>query len=78
MKSFTYFFIVEDKVYRMVRNNTTPWYQSINDVHYKADTIILMTDTGRGKTIKDRKPVSKQKYYTKKEMVMLTLQAENV
>lgn len=78
MKSSTYFFIVGDKVYRMVRDNSTSWYQSIHDVHYKADTIILMTDTGRGKTIKDRKPVSKQKYYTKKEMIMLSLQAESV
>jgi hypothetical protein len=78
MKSVTYFFIVDDKVYRMVRDNLTSWYQTINDVHYKADKIIIMTDTGRGKTIKDRNPISTQRYYTKKEMVILALQAENV
>jgi hypothetical protein len=74
----TYFFLTHDgKVYRkdIPVNSDYP----LLDAGYKlaafSNQVILMTKYGRGKTVKNRYS-EKPQYFTRKEMVMLSLQAE--
>jgi hypothetical protein len=78
MKLVTYFFVMEDKIYRRTFDGNAPWFERMSDLHYKADQIIEITYTGRGKVIRDKLTVPEKKYFTKKEIVMLSLQAETV
>lgn len=78
MTTNTYFFITHDnKVYRKEISiySKYPLLDAGHKLSAFSNQIILMTKYGRGKTIKNRHS-GKTQYFTRQEMVMLSLQAE--
>jgi len=75
----TYFFITHDnKVYRKEISvySKYPLLDAGHKLSAFSNQIVLMTKYGRGKTVKNRS--GKTQYFTRQEMVMLSLQAENL
>lgn len=76
----TYFFLTHDgKIYRK-DIPTTSRYPLLDAGHKLAgfsNQIIQLTPYGRGKTVKNRYN-AKPQYFTRNEMVLLSLQAESI
>ena len=72
----TYFMITPNGVFRKdIYEQYSTWSQLPMQLAQRSNQIVKLTQTGRGYTIKNRYSEKKQ-YFTKKEMVMLSLQAE--
>lgn len=79
MTTNTYFFLTHDgKVYRKDISATSkhPLLEEAKLSQF-SNQIVLMTKYGRGKTIKNRYS-EKPQYFTRKEMVLLSLRAISI
>lgn len=74
----TYFLITPFGVYRKdIYEEYSTWSQLPMNLAARSEKIVKLTPTGRGVTIKNRES-EKRQYFTKREMVMLSLQAETL
>ena len=70
----------DGKIYRKDVDESEDYPYFLNGAYRVAansNQIILMTSSGRGKTLKNRYS-GKTRYFTRQEMVMLSLQAESI
>ena len=75
----TYFYITPDGVYRRdIDKSNSVWINGSMKLAMQSNMIIEMSEFGRGKTVKNRDNADKVRYFTKDEMVMISLQAEKV
>lgn len=80
MKTDTYFFVTHDnKIYRkdIPTNEEYPLLYAGHKLSAFSNQIVKLTPYGRGYTVKNRYSGKKQ-YFTRKEMVMIALKAQNV
>ena len=78
-KRKTYFYITPDGVYRRdIDKSDHIWLNGSMKLAMQSNIIIEMSEFGRGKTVKNRDNADKVRYFTKDEMVIISLQAEKI